>query len=82
MKLSTKTILIIGFVQCVILTLVLILFLRWEERLGVKEPVSGATETDAPSIQRPPEASPLPLAPDSRMPEKQPRSYPDNIEPL
>ena len=34
MKLSTQTILILGLVQCVVLTLILVLFFRYQRSLG------------------------------------------------
>ncbi|MFA9262189.1 MAG: hypothetical protein ACEQSB_02410 [Undibacterium sp.] len=33
MKLSTKTILVLGIVQCIILSLILVLFLRYQHSL-------------------------------------------------
>ncbi|MFZ1654371.1 MAG: hypothetical protein WBO92_01280 [Candidatus Moraniibacteriota bacterium] len=38
MKLSTQTILILGLVQCIILTLVLILFFRYQHSLESARP--------------------------------------------
>ncbi len=43
MKLSTQTILVLGLVQCVILTLFLVLFFRYQKTLEANEhsPVAG-----------------------------------------
>jgi hypothetical protein len=40
MKLSTQTILILGLVQCIILTLVLVLFFRYQRSLESAEPAA------------------------------------------
>jgi hypothetical protein len=45
MKFSAKTFVLLGIVQCVILTLVLILFLRYQQSLESKDPAS-TTESD------------------------------------
>lgn len=41
MKLSTKTILVLGVVQCIILTLILVLFMRYQHSLTLQEQGSG-----------------------------------------
>lgn len=40
MKLSTQTILILGLVQCIILTLVLVLFFRYQHTLESAKPAA------------------------------------------
>ncbi len=45
MKLSTKTFILLGIVQCIILTLFLILYLRYQQSLESQDP-SSITERD------------------------------------
>lgn len=45
MKLSTQTILVLGLVQCIVLTLILVLFFRYQRTLSsdTADPVSEAS---------------------------------------